>query len=805
MRVWHRRRGASGAEYALLLGLLAMAVVGAIATLGGRVGDLFVAAENSIAPGSDSGAAEPETPPVQAGMLTVAPTELDLSDDTACHAVTVTNTGTAAVPLQVDATALDTARFARCQPAGTACGASLDASQACVFGLMQRPAMPGTFSSSVVVRGTPAGAPAQAIPVFVTAIVDALAEAPLAVTPRRLSFTAPGTCRFVTVTNTTASAVPLQIDPATDFDAVTYPACDSGAGAGTPCAATLAAGASCTHGVELAAEVSDPQPDLLRFASGSQQVDVEVSATAGVAPVGLTVTPADSSVVLDWQGQWQVEGAPIAVTVRNVSGTATAPLQLVLSDAQRLDLGDEDCAGLALQPEAECTVNLIPRAWDNGIDTATLLIFGSGAAYGQAAVTVEGRGFAAGLVVTPTSVMPDEGGCAAVRVSNSYYASQPLAIASPDARFPLCDPGSGTACGSSLAAQASCSFGIGFQPGSDSGLISATVNVSTPNDSAPAQRTPVTARGYKPAPPALEASPTYLMLKPEDGCQPIEISNTGAPTLSIPVTAPFPANQAQQCAVPNDCGPTLAGGESCNIGFELTPSFSGNFSTPIRVGGLSGSVEPTVVGMEIDPEISITPQQLVLSDSSCQSVTIRNDAPGGYAEIVVENDPSAGFAICENTCGYLLGAYQDCRIGVRNDGAVSGDSGTLEIGVRYGNGYTATVDILAEGEPDFAWFDGDGNPISSATAPGRVYLTNIGTAAGFVRVIDDSSQWQFWPVGTPRPTDDSDAECTEAIAPGAACVLDFVHLYGEGTGGLMPSWDGPDGQVDGPYLSMEQP
>jgi len=187
------------------------------------------------------------------------------------------------------------------------------------------------------------------------------------------------------------------------------------------------------------------------------------------------------------------------------------------------------------------------------------------------------------------------------------------------------------ACGTTLAADASCSIYVTFTPASAAGF-SATLTV-TDNATPITQSIMLTGTGTSPPAPIASLTPASLTFTAVSGttstAQTATLSNTGNATLNISGITIGGANTSDFAITTgtNACGTTLAADASCSIYVTFTPASAASFSASLQVAdNASGSPQSTTLNGTGTPPPSFT----ISSNSGAQTIQ-----PGGTATYTI--------------------------------------------------------------------------------------------------------------------------------------------------------------------------
>lgn len=222
-------------------------------------------------------------------------------------------------------------------------------------------------------------------------------------------------------------------------------------------------------------------------------------------------------------------------------------------------------------------------------------------------------------------------------------------------------------CGATLAAHASCSENVVFTP-TQVGTISGSLIFS---DAGEQQYVALTGTGAGIAGSPLTLTPATLAfgnqgLGTTSASQSVTIENTG--TTSLALTFAASGGYSKGNPTTGACGSSLAGGASCTIDVQFSPTVLGANDGGISIS-YSGADSPQVVGLTgtgvgqvtVSPSsIAFSPQQ-VNKTSGVQKVKVTNNS--GSAVSISTVVPSTDFTE-SNTCGGSIAAGKSCKISV---------------------------------------------------------------------------------------------------------------------------------------------
>ncbi|HEY6292389.1 MAG TPA: choice-of-anchor D domain-containing protein [Terriglobia bacterium] len=355
------------------------------------------------------------------------------------------------------------------------------------------------------------------------------------------------------------------------------------------CGSSVAAGAYCTISVT-----------FTPAAVGTRSATVVIEDDAAGNPQSLSLTgtglgvPAAtvSTTILTFADQLVgTTSPPQNVTLTN-TGTGTLSITGITTSG---DFGETNPCGTSLAAGSSCTISVTFTPTATGTRTGTLTITDDAAGSPQT-VSLTGTGVQPAVTLAPASLK---------------FNTQLVGTSSPQKQVTLTNTGTATltisnisvtganssdfpeanTCGTSLAADASCTMSVTFTP-TAAGTRSASVSIS---DNAPAspQNVSLTGAGtaVKVSPPSLTfGSVTVGQSSPP---QTTTITNTGAANLGI-MKVGITGSGMADFSETKTCGGILGAGQSCSISVTFTPLAKGNLGAMVSVTDTGGGSPQTV-------------------------------------------------------------------------------------------------------------------------------------------------------------------------------------------------------------------
>ncbi|HEY2546923.1 MAG TPA: Ig-like domain repeat protein [Candidatus Acidoferrum sp.] len=187
--------------------------------------------------------------------------------------------------------------------------------------------------------------------------------------------------------------------------------------------------------------------------------------------------------------------------------------------------------------------------------------------------------------------------------------------------------------------------------------------------------------------------------------QSVTLSNTGTAALAISsftVTGDF--------ALTNNCGTSLASGNSCSVNVTFTPTARGTRSGTVTLNSNAPGTAPSIAltGTGIASIAALSPSSLVFGNqilgtaSAAQAITLTNS---GDATLNISGLSAGGDFAQTNNCGSVVAANSSCAINITFTPGVTG--------ARAGT-FTVADDSL-NGSPQTATLSGTGTQAATTT------------------------------------------------------------------------------------------
>jgi hypothetical protein len=727
-------------------GTCVVAVVFAPTASGARSGTLSLAGNFAASPAIAALSGTGVTP----GTLSLSPTSISfgsvvLNSTAPSVTVTATNSGGAAVTL---APPTITGDFA---DVSNTCGASLAAASSCTIAITFTPTATGSRTGALAVSGSFAASPAS-----VALSGTGVAAGAISFTPTSLSFggVVVGSTGLATITATNTGGVAVALQPATITTGYSI--------AANACTGTLAPAASCQIKIAFTPISPGDLPGTLTLAGNFSASPATAALDGqGVAPGTLTLSPASLSfgTVVE-----NTTSASATITATNTGGAAVTVQSSVVTSSYKIVA--DTCNG-SVAAGAQCNLSIAFAPTGAG-DTPGLLTIVGSMPGGQVTASLDGVGVAPGaLTFSPAqlafgSVVEGSSATLSTSVMNGGGTVVQLSGISASGDYSV----SANACGTSLAAGASCTISVTFTP-STAGVRSGVLSVAGNFPSSPAA---AALSGTGLAPGALALSPTSIQFGSvidgqSSSPQSATVSNAGGALIPVP----SPTITGDYKIASNGCGATLAAGSACTISIVFSPSATGDRPGTLSVTGASTTVALDGTGLA-PASLTVSPSSLSfgsVADNSVsppQTITVTNT--GGASAQVQTPILTSGYQLVNNGCGSTLAAGSSCSLQIAFAPTTVGDiPGMLTLLVAApGTGAAARLDGIGLAPASLVLNPGTltfvATAVGSQSAPGDVTVSNTGTVS--------------IPLATPQITGDfalSANTCGATLAANTGCTL----------------------------------
>ena len=420
------------------------------------------------------------------------------------------------------------------------------------------------------------------------------------------------------------------------------------------------------------------------------------------------------------QGLNTTSAAAAVTLLNNQSGTLT-----ISSIQVSAPFAETDNCGTSVAPNAQCTLNVTFTPTAKQYYSSSLVITDS-AANSPQSVALSGNGV---IPVTFSPAAVNFGNQAAGTTSNTTNVTMSnnlpaaLAISGIQATAPFAQTNS---CGTALAGGSTCTLAVTFSPTAVQ-TSSSSITVSDSASNSP-QTIALTGSGVAPVnfTPKTIAFPNQP-IKSTSAATVVTVTNNQTTALSvgsIATTAPF--------AAANNCGTSLAAGQSCTVNVTFAPTAAKYYSASLTITDGSATSPHTVslsgngyLPLLTSPTQISFPNQGIGTTSSGYTVTLTNKQP---VTLNVAGIQAPSPFSQTNNCGSTLASGASCTVTVSfaptapqhysSNLTITDDAATSpQMVPLYGTGYA-----LAYFTPSVVSFPSQS--IGTTSAPTSVTLTN---------------------------------------------------------------------------------
>jgi subtilase family serine protease len=586
------------------------------------------------------------------------------------------------------------------------------------------------------------------------------------------------------------------------------------------CGTTVATGASCTITVTFKPTVAGSLTAAINVADNAAGSPQTVALAGTGTPVSVPVVSLSPTSLTFASTLVGSAAATQNITLKN---TGTAPLTISgfsITGTDTASFTQTNTCGTSVAASASCTITVTFKPTLPGSLTASLTVVDNAAGSPQtvalAGTATQPTGPAVSLSPTSLTFPATNVGSSAptqmVTLKNtggSTLTISNIAISGPNASsFSL-----GTACFTTLAADASCVLSVNFKP-TTAGPLTATLTFT---DNAPGSPQTVTLKGTGISSLAVALSHTSLTfgsttLGTSSAVQTVVVQNTGAASVSL-TGITLSGNYATSFIETNNCGSVLAAAATCTISVHFTPLASGTLTALISIAdnatnspqkvSLSGTGTGPIVGLTRNSLAFGT--TLVGSPSAVATFTLKNvgNATLGLAYngrgIFISGADASSFSETNN-CGLAVVAGGSCNINVTFKPASAGTlTATLSF-IDNASPSTQTVSLSGTGSGPLVSLSKTSLAygsvqINEAAASQSVTLTNSGNAT--LGLSGSGRGFSF--TGSGAASYSQTNNCGVGLFAGGSCTI-TVNFKPTGSGSLPAALQIVDNAFSSPQL-----
>ncbi|MGA2277419.1 MAG: choice-of-anchor D domain-containing protein [Terracidiphilus sp.] len=533
--------------------------------------------------------------------VSLSPTSLtfastNIGSTTAAQAVTLKNTGTAALTISgVSITGANAVSFSQ----SNNCGTSLAVSATCTVSVAFQPAAIGAASASLSISDNASGA-AQTVSLSGTGVgVPAVSLSPTSLTFASTNVGSTSAAQSVTLKNTGTGALTIS--------SVTFGGANAGSYSQTnTCGTSLAASASCAISVTFKPTAVGAAPASLSIADNASNTataqTVALSGTGVGVPV-VSLSPTSLTFASTYVGS---TSAAQAVTLKNTGTAGLTITSFSFTGAYATSYSQTNTCGTSLAANASCTISVIFKPTAGGTLTASLNLADNAQNTPQS-VSLSGTGVVPMPVVTlsttsqsfpVTAVNPSAGyawsPAQSITLTNTGTAALNLTSIAMSGTNPTSFSQINN-CPGSLAVSASCTILTRFAP-TALGSRAATL-VFTDNASPATQSVALTGTGVSAPTLTLSANTlSFGTVTPgtTSATQAVIVTNSSTTTPVNLTSIALSGSGAASFVEVNNCGTTLAASSNCIVLIEFTPTVASATSATLTVTANNPSASATV-------------------------------------------------------------------------------------------------------------------------------------------------------------------------------------------------------------------
>jgi hypothetical protein len=383
-------------------------------------------------------------------------------------------------------------------------------------------------------------------------------------------------------------------------------------------------------------------------ANGRVYIGTQTDVDAYGPIVATNVTLSPSSLTWGIVVLGNTSSAKTATLTNSGGGTVSiSSISITGTDASQYIISAKTC-GSSLAAGASCTISVEFKPTAEGVQSATLSVVDGG---GTQTSALSGTGTAVKFAPASLTFSSTAVGTSSAPQTATMTNLGSTAITITSIAIGGTDPSDFTetnTCGSSLAANSSCSITVTFTPNAI-GTLTANVTVTDSDVTSP-QKLILTGTGSQ-ANVSYTVLPTSIAFTNEDvglqsSCQPVVVTNTGTTSLTVSSFSltPFMVFQVQYGYAPK----TLTAGETQTFCIKFVPgaaqAYSGQLSISIQGVSSPSIVTFTGTGVATTAAATVTPNVLSfgsqpLGTTTSQTVTVQNTGKAAFHLTSVTDEP----------------------------------------------------------------------------------------------------------------------------------------------------------------------
>jgi hypothetical protein len=587
----------------------------------------------------------------------------------ATQTITLTNTGKGAL-------AISSIGFSGTNPASflqtNNCGSSVAANTSCAITVTFKPLIVGAVSAVLAVVDNAFDSP-ETVQLSGTSTAPQ-ANAIFSATSINFGSTAVGATNPTTLQLENNGAAVLSITgiSVTGTNASSFIQTNS-------CGSTLASGANCTINLTFKPLVAGSLSASLQAADNANGSPQMVALT-GMATSSSAVTATLSATSITFPATAIGSNSATVTSTLTNSGTSALSITSKGITGNISSFTESDTCGFSVAASSSCTLSFTFKPTSSGTLSAVYSIADNATGSPQS-ITLSGTGGSGGTVtVSPgtlsfgSSPVGTATAAQSITIKNTGTTAITLAgntFSGPNANSFL---KSATTCSSPLAAGATCTNSIEFDPAAP-GALTATLNINT-SASGTAPTVTLTGTGTS-AGPVVTVTPGSLSfgsspIGSTTAAQIITIKNTGSTAITLAGNTFSGSNANSFIKSATTCSSPLAAGSSCTNSIEFDPTSAGALNATLSVNTSAPGAAPTVAlngtGTSTGSAVTVTPTSFVFAttavgySSAAEIITIKNTGttPLTLAGNTFSGSGASSFSKSATTCSSPLAAGASC-------------------------------------------------------------------------------------------------------------------------------------------------
>ncbi len=645
-----------------------------------------------------------------APQVSLAPTSLSFpaqpvgASGNSTQTIALTNTGGATLAITSITTSGDFSQT-------NSCGSSLAASASCSISVTFKPTTTGTRTGTLTVTD-------NASPATQSVNLLGTGTAPMAsLSPASLNFPAQ-----LVGTSSTPQALTLA-NPGSATLAISSIAASGTFSQTNNCGSSLAPSASCTISVTFTPTAAVASTGAITVTDNASPATQTASITGSGAAPAARLSPTSLSFPSQAVG---ASSNPQPLSLTNAGNAALTITSITASG----DFSQSNTCGSSLAAGASCTINATFKPSASGTRTGVVTVADNASPATQSA-SLSGNGILAPIAnLSPTSLTFSAKSVGSSSTPQTVTLKNPGKVTLNITSIKTSGDFSQThTCGSTLAANASCTISVSFKPtatGTRTGSLTFTDNASPTT-----QTVSLTGTGAGPLASLTPASLVFTSKAVGTSSSPQNVTLTNTGTASLSISSFKTSGDFSQT---HTCGSSLSAGASCTISVTFKPTASGTRTGTLTVNDNASPTTQTVsLTGTIGAKTSViySPTSLTFSgqpvgtSSAAQNVILTNT---GDAALNIAGIAANGDSAQTNNCNSSVAAGASCTLSVAFSPTGAGPrTGNVTV-TDTADDSPQTISLTGTGE-DFSMSALSGSSTSATVSAGGTATYALGAAA----------------------------------------------------------------------------